>query len=410
MPEDTGFETGSLAMRLNDLKIKSANGFKPTINNLSTKDGKARVSLAFSTANIHGSHTLEGKQVWLANIDGAGTGLSYDEDGKVRHAGGAGTNKNPLWIQTANDQRDRLIKQGGNGVTLVDTYTQHRDALNDVMTDIKGYPFQIKWGTPYITAMADDTHGNIGSPDSIINSSKTYGLKTYNEHSLLQQVSMISTLASFASHSGDKKKYNDASIATATFAASIVKNTQKENPQNVGNTPQLSVNKINDIVTTGTAAPQVSLEQVNDFMKGNKVGGKCADGTTWSMMLTEDQRAYVRDFEAQQEMHIERLAKAKPVVLTEGAMSAELETFFMHLEFDIATDGSLSLVDGRVELDGFELDLDDTSWPEAIAPLARQELAKARFIKSLLHDRVADALERELVSNTAKILTGALKQ
>lgn len=81
----------------------------------------------------------------------------------------------------------------------------------------------------------------------------------------------------------------------------------------------------------------------------------------------------------------------------------------MYLQFGAQGDqGAPALIDGRIELDGFDLHFDDGAWNGALgdgpAQAARDALSEARFIKSLVHDRIADALERALVQPLAKAL------
>lgn len=411
MPKDLPFELGSLALRLNELNISSPDGFVPEIESVSGTDRGVRIALRFGKSTIQGSHALECKQVWDAGIDGAGTGLMFDDDGRVRRPGGADENKNPTWIATAKKQRDKLTsedinKEKDNGMQLVSTYTDHRQAFTDVLTETAGYAFQSQWGVPHIKDMAGHTNDCVNNGGEINNDETKYAGNTYNVNAGLQQLAMITALAGMPGATEDDKpvasnQYQKALAATLSFKGSVLQNTDSKKVDNI---PTKTADGVYDIVKTGTPGPEVTVEQAHRLLNGDEIGGRCADGTKWSMALTEDERAFVRDLRARQQEHNERVAQAKPVAVVSGAAVADLQEFHMYLEFTVADDGTLELADGRVELDSFDLDLDDSEWPEAVATIARQELSTAKFIRSLLHDRVADALERDLVSAAADVL------
>ncbi|MEI8633324.1 hypothetical protein P4S72_17230 [Vibrio sp. PP-XX7] len=149
---------------------------------------------------------------------------------------------------------------------------------------------------------------------------------------------------------------------------------------------------------------------VRSFINGSAIGGRDADGNTWTMCLTEDERIYVRDLQAKMAEHEARLEKQKPVDLSVGDLTADLSCY-VSLLIEETDNGDLNLMDGRVELDGFDLDFNDSKWDEqlstALAEESRHALSGARFIKSLLHDRIADAMERELIEPIRKSLFGA---
>lgn len=407
LPEGTSFPFGSLALRLQDIAISSEGGFLPTVESVSTDAKGVHVRLRFSEATISGNHALESKQVWNARLDGAGTGLVLDQNGRVQHfkREADDQDKHSLWIQAAKEQRTRLVEEGGeNGVTLVDTYTTHRAAFTDVMTMDEGFLFQIDWGKSSISEMAGHTYDCMDDSSLEINNpSQTFGEgsdnNSYNGHALLQQFSLLTTLQGMPGAKVDgspnpESPYTKAAVATATFNLAVENNAGDGNGN--GNISVQTTESVYGLVETGEPPPEVSVEQVDRYLNGEEIGGKRADGSPWRMMLNQEQRALVRDMQARQQQHLERLATAKPVALVSGLLSAKLEAFDMHLDFDLSGDGGLSFANGRVQLDSFDFELDDSQWPQGIGAIAREELAKARFIKSLLHDRVAEALERDL--------------
>lgn len=413
LPESFDFPRGSLAARLTNLSINIDGDVAPEIVNVSQHGGRAQVCLRFRECTINGSHTLETKQIWETNLDGAGTGLAFDENGRVRHPGGAEANKNPTWIATANEQRAKLNEMGGNGTTLLDTYTTHRAAFTDVLTSDAGYPFQVGWATPSITAMAEHTNNCMTQTSQPINSDSTYeNGNTYNQNSALQQLAMLTTLAGMPGATTpdgnpvEDSPYQKAAAATASFNGSVLTNTNAQKTQEIP--PQTSDN-VYELVRTGTPALEVSVAQVHQLLSGENIGGRCADGSTWSMVLNDKERRFVRDLQARQQQHLERVAAAKPVVIACGSTFASLSEFHLLIEFEIDSEQHVFLHEGRVELDSFALELDDSQWPDYIKAIAYEELSRTHFIKSLVHDRVADALERELVDIVLDVLTDALQ-
>ena len=411
MPDGIGFPIGSLALRLNDLQVTSEGGFSSTLESVSIKSRHVYVCLCFTGARMTGTHTLEAKQMWDAGIDGAGTGLSFDENGRVRHPGGADTNKNPAWVQTAKEQRQNLLNNGGNGMTLMNSYADHRVALNDAFTDPMNYAFQRQWGVPSITAMSGHTNDCMSETSKNINGNKKYDNQmTYNENALTQQLALGTVLVGMGGSKSDGTPdpscpYQQAAKAVVNFNASVLSNTKAKKTKDIPAQTNKSVYKT---VADGKPATEVSLEQTHRYLNGEDIGGKSADGSSWSMMLDEEDRRFLRDFKAEHQLHQERLVAAKPIVLFGGAASADLKEFYMYLEFSIPENGLLTFSNGRVELDSFDLELDDSKWSQDLGNIAGKELSKARFIKSLLHDRVADALERELIDKVASILVNAL--
>lgn len=411
MPKDIDFDIGSLALRLNNIQVASQHGFTPIFEKISIDEKKAQVCLRFENTSMSGEHALEVKQVWDAGIDGAGTGLSFDENGNVRRPGGADSNKNPTWVATAKQQRENLLNGPKNGMDLMDSYADHRVALNDAFTDPINYTFQVNWGVPAITDMAGHTNNCMTDTTKPINDAKKYDNQmTYNENALTQQLALGTVLKGMGTFTSDGKPdsncpYQQAAKAVVNFNASVLSNTKSKKVKEI---PAQTNESVYGIVKDGKPAQEVSLEQAHRYLDGEEIGGKLSDGGTWTMMLDEEDRQFLRDFKARHELHKERLMAVKPIEIVTGNTHTTLDKFYMYLEFSVENNNQLCFSKGRVELDSFDLELDDKEWPTDMAAIASEELSKARFIKSLVHDRVADALERDLLNSVVSILTKAL--
>ncbi|HYF89708.1 hypothetical protein [Azospirillum sp.] len=422
MPAHAGFARGSLGVELAGLRLELADS---AVSAQRSQDALGRdvLEVRIQDIRLRGRQTLQGTRIWESGLDGAGTGLPLN----TRRRGGADQDAHPTWIATANEQRAALQNvPGGNGAALLSTYSNHRAAFNDVFTDPNGYAFQIGWGTPEISDMANDTNtaltatvpagGSTGGSASgpVVNDpNKIYGTTTYNGNAQNQQLALMTTLAAMASFANPNNPtdptnpYNQAAAATLTFSSSILGNTQT---QKIADVPSMDKQGVYNLVQTGTPAQPHSVDDVHALLNGNPIGGRDSEGKSWTMCLGEDERAFVRRMQADIAEHIARLAAQKPVDLVSGQLEAELACY-VYLQFGTREDGEPCLLDGRVELDGFDLDIDDGGWDAALgaglAQDAREALGEARFVKSLLHDRIADTLERALVQPIAKAVLGS---
>lgn len=410
MPPQAGFARGDLGIKLGDLRVALDAGQPPRIEIAGIEPDRGTVELRLSGLRLSGTQEVQGTRIWESGIDGAGTGLRHG----VRMRGGAddGDDPHPTWIATANKQREALQNvPGGNGATLLSTYSNHRAAFTDAFTSKYTTSFQNTWGSDAITDMAQDTNDSVNNNGVINSESKIYGTMTYNGNAQMQQLSLVTALTTLAALDNPhnpkdpNNPHNQAAASVATFAGSIMQNT---NVGQLTDVPEHNSDQVYAIVAKGKPAPAVSVEDVHTLLNGNPIGGRNAAGNAWTMVLSEDERAFVRRLQAEHAEHIARLDATRPVPLAEGGLRATLDCF-VALRF--AHEGGLRLLDGRVELDGFDLDFDDSGWDAALgaglAQAAREALGQARFIKSLLHDRVADELERALVPALAGVLLGA---
>ncbi|CAM3415678.1 hypothetical protein ACAN107058_03705 [Paracidovorax anthurii] len=423
MPAQAGFARGSLGIELSAMQLSLPQDGLPVIEHSSDAQGRCVLAVRLQGIALQGTYTVQGTQVWEADLDGAGTALP---PGARRRGGTDDTNAHPAWIQTANDQRAALQNvPGGNGATLLTTYSNHRAAFNDVFTDPLAYAFQAGWGTQAISDMAEDTHtalnnGNGNGDGSYVNDKdKQYGGTTYNGNAQTQKLALLTALTALAGSTNSPQNnidpnnpYNQAAAATLSFGSSVVKNTihDKNVEKKIDNVPQLTKDGVYTVVQNGTPAEPNTVEEVHQFLNGSPIGGRDAQGNTWTMVLNEDERAFVRKMQADIAEHAARLAALKPVALTAGGLQARLACH-VSLQFGAQADGTPVLIDGRVELDGFDLHFDDGGWDnslgQGLAQAVREALGEARFIKSLLHDRIADALERALVRPLAQALVDA---
>lgn len=409
MPPQAGFARGSLAIDLSGLVLSLPQERPLAVGHAGGDGDRCVLSLQLGGIALQGMHALQGTQVWETDLDGAGTALPRN----ARRGGSADANAHPTWIQTANEQRTVLQNlPGGNGATLLSTYSNHRAAFNDVFTDPLAYAFQSGWGTQAISDMADDTHTAVNQGGQINDPSKDYGGTTYNGNAQTQQLALLTTLTSMAQSNDPNapedptNPYNQAAAATLTFGSSVTQNT---NVQQITDVPPQTKDGVYGIVQGGEPAEPHSVSDVYKFLNGSPIGGRDAQGNTWTRSLSEDERAFVRKLQADIADHAARLAARKPVPLAHGAVDARLACH-VYLQFGTQADGTVALLDGRVELEGFDLHFDDAAWDDALgaelAHTARGALGEARFIKSLLHDRIADALERTLVKPLAQALLG----
>lgn len=407
MPPQAGFLRGDLGIALQALRVTRADEATVQVEQADADASCATLALRVGGLVLSGTQALQGTQIWESGIDGAGTGLRHGTP--IR--GGADDDQpvHPTWIITANAQRGKLQDlPGGNGATLLSTYSNHRAAYTDAFTLPIAMSFQNGWATDAISDMAQDTNDAVNN-DTVVNSAtKVYGNTTYNGNAQTQQLALATILTGMAQNANPQNPadptnpYNQAAAGAVTFSSTVVRSTGVTKLTDV---PEHTSNDVYSVVASGMPAPAVSVADTHTLLSGNPIGGRDADGATWTMVLSDEERAFVRRIQAEQAEHIARLAAVKPVLLVQGALHARLACFVL-LRF--ASDGALRLQDGRVELDGFDIDIDDSGWDAALgvalAATARAALADARFVKSLLHDRVADALERALVPALASVL------
>lgn len=413
MPAQAGFDRGSLGIELSDMRLSFDGGTPVAAEFGSDAHDRCVVAVRLQGIALEGSYALQGTQIWEADIDGAGTGLP---PGARRRGGSADANAHPAWIQTANEQRANLQNvPGGNGATLLSTYSNHRAAFNDVFTDELTYAFQVGWGTQAISDMAADTNTALNQDGTPVNQAgKIYGNTTYNGNAQTQKLALLTALTALAEFGNPQNKtddtnpYNQAAAATLTFGSSVVANTNPADGKIENIEPQTK-SDVYGIVQNGTPATPHTVADVHRFLDGSPIGGRDAEGNAWTMVLDEDARAFVRRMQADIAEHAARLAALRPVALATAGLQAQLACD-VYLQFG-ERDGAVAWIDGRVELDGFDLHFDDRGWDAALgqelAGAARDALAEARFIKSLLHDRIADALERALVGPLAQALLDA---
>ncbi|GKT25359.1 hypothetical protein [Acidovorax sp. SUPP3334] len=417
MPAQAGFMRGSLGIDLSGMQLALAGDVPLAVECSSDSQGRCVLAVRLQNIELQGIHTLKGTQIWETGLDGAGTAMPI---GARRRGGSADDNAHPTWIQTANCQRESLQNlPGTNGPTLLSTYSNHRAAFNDVFNEnnFQAYAFQQGWGNSAVSEMAGDTNTALTEGGVVNDPVKTYynsstGITTnYNGHAQNQKLALLTTLTAMAEGADPNNPkdatnpYNQAAAATLGFGTSIVQNT---NVTQITDVPAQTKDSVYGLVQTGTPATPPSVEDVHNFLNGSPIGGRDAQGNSWTWSLSEDERAFVRKLQADIAEHTARVAAQKPMALVKGALRARLACH-VYLQFGgQGADGAPALIDGRVELDGFDLHFDDDAWNgalgDSVAQTARDALSEARFIKSLVHDRIADALERALVQPLAKAL------
>lgn len=422
MPAQAGFARGSLGIDLSGMQLALAGDGPLAVECSSDAQSRCVLAVRLQGIELRGTHALKGTQIWETGLDGAGTAMPI---GARRRGGSADEYAHPTWIKTANDQRGLLQNvPGGNGQTLLTTYSNHRAAFNDVFNEqnFQAYAFQQGWGNSAISEMADDTNtaltegGVVNDPKKQYNNSGTGITTNYNGHAQNQKLALLTTLTAMAEGADPNNPkdptnpYNQAAAATLGFGSSIVQNIKVTNPNvtKIEDLPPLQKDGVYELVQNGTPAPTPSVDEVHNFLNGSPIGGRDAQGNSWTWSLSEDERAFVRKLQADIAEHAARVAAQKPVALVTGALHARLACH-VYLQFGAHGDqGAPALIDGRIELDGFDLHFDDGAWNGALgdgpAQAARDALSEARFIKSLVHDRIADALERALVQPLARAL------
>ncbi|WP_338849087.1 hypothetical protein V8J88_09040 [Massilia sp. W12] len=405
MPPQAGFEYGQLLLSLQDLRLRAPFPGKLTLEQES--DRAQVLALRLEDWKLLGKAQLQGLQERHLALDAYGNGMPLGPDGEPQRLGGGDPPpKHPDWIDNANAQRERLQSIGGNGPDLLLAYSTHRTALGDLFSHQLGYTFRRIWQGPGMTEVATDTHLAVKNNTVINQQGKTYGnaKASYNEMAGNQQLAVVSGLQLLIQHLGDPNgQYAAAIQATLQFNSSILSNTNQQQVQNI---PEHTPDQVYQLVQTGKPAAQLSKEEIERYLNGEQIGGRDQEGRAWSMMMSEDQRAFWRMLQAEQDAHVAFLAARKPLALHTSPLRATLDAM-LYLELD--SQGGVQAA--RVELEGFDLELDDSGWDEALgaalAQEAREAMQQARFLKSLLHDRVADALERSLVPAITQALQEA---
>lgn len=410
MPPQAGFARGDLGLGISAVRVTLDAKAALRVEQVSVEPDRCTVELRVSGLSLCGTQQVQGTQIWESGIDGAGNGLRWGESLR----GGADDDPvtHPTWIATANEQRAALQDvPNGNGAALLSTYSTHRAAFTDAFTLPISTAFQNGWAVDAVTEMAQDTNDNVNGNNVINCPTKQYGGTTYNGNAQTQKLALITALTGMAKHANPQhpqdptNPYNQAAASTLTFSSTVLQNTGVDKLPDV---PPKTTQDVYSLVAAGTPAAAVSVADVHTLLSGNPIGGRDSQGNVWTMVLSEDERVFVRQLQAEQAEHSARLANARPVSLVQGEVTATLDCF---VSLHFAKDGGLRLLDGRVELDGFDLDFDDSRWEALLgtelAETARAALEQARFIKSLVHDRVADALERALVPALSGVLLGA---
>jgi hypothetical protein len=400
MPPGAGYPFGALAFRLSGLGLSGLDSPSPAAVRLRRDEDRTILELAWSELRLSGRYALEAKPDPVTGLDTGGNLLELPPDACRPSYGGSDTPEPALdpekeqWLDQAREERGALMRNR-NGQSLMSVYNEHNEVFDEVFRTSPALPSL--WKADGATrAMAGDTSTALRKDDAVINDGgKIYnGNRTYNSNAFAQQlnvaVAAVYADPDFNPMTGppEGSRYWEAARSALSFGLAVGDRT--------GN----SKDSISEMTREGVYGavdthdgelPSVNDDQVMEIAaQGAGTGGAPLDGDLGWIKLDEEDRSRLRlIYESAMRKRAEDIS-ITGAVLHEGLCEAVIGP--VRATVRLADGAGPEEAEVALELPGCALDIDDSGWTGEVGAVARQRLEAMYFIRSLLHDAMADAL------------------
>lgn len=410
----SGEPNGHVGIRFEDFSITGLDSVHVDHDRTAAAEGLAglRAVCVWEQLQITGRYVLAATPAPVITMDTGGTLLDFEDD--MLPAGGQdGPASAPLdsttadaMLDNARAQRTRLMDDPA-GQKLMAVYNEHNEVYNTVFAS--NASARATWAKAGATRdMALHTHAAVkGQGPDVINpppAQTTFGTSQmgYNENAFVQQltIAVAATMldTTFDPFDGDavpdpNNKFVKAGLAALTFGNAVGQTGNTKSSIN-----PLGTEAVYSAVKGGTEPPEATVTDLtNVISQGVQGGGKAAAEAAdkgWRVLDEADRRLVRHHVYSAVKARAEK-ANLQAEALWSGSCNATLAGVSAGLQFSVSG-GRPQFESLTLELPAFELDLDDSGWTGAAAETARERLAEALFLQSLLRDRIETRLKDRL--------------
>lgn len=391
LPAGHPFDTGALSARIDGIVLHRARTLDAARSSHRTGPDRVTIIAVLPSIGLRGRYFISARHDPRAPLDSGGD-LMPRFQATVDGAEG--------YVDQARDQRTRLM-QTANGQALVSTYNEHNERYEEAFQHDSA--LQTAWVASGATAqMASETSSAVAADNAVNPSGRTYpNGATYNGNAFAQQINVaVSTMLrdpSFDPFGGDPpdpaSPYTKAALAALSFGKAVgaTGNTKSQVVEMKPSQVFASVGNHTGGLPTTTVAELAAIigQGLSPAMRAMRAVPAGPSGST--IELDDDDRARIR-WLVENAMRVRADARTQhPVEIFTGSVEAEITGARVVAEVSVTPQG-IRLISATTELAPFVLDLDDSLWAGRAGAIARQRLAGASFIRSLVRDAVAHRL------------------
>lgn len=398
MPEGHRYPSGALSFRFSGMNVEGLRQVR-SADCAAAEDGRLSVSLLFEPLQLHGSYVVEAKSDPIIDLDTAGDLLELPAEACLP-AGANGTDETPLtpqqeqWIDQAHAEQDRLGATP-NGQQLINVFDEHNEAFEDTFRNYG--PLRANWKDRGNTAlMAQDTH-DASVNDTVVNDpTKLYGQNTYNFNAFRQQLNVAVAAAMMDPdfREGNTPSADSKYWAAAKAALSFGENVSASTGNQKDTVQAMTPTEVHSTVASHSGdVIQVTDSDAQNALSGTAPAAGAASASQSRLVLDEDDREHIRRLQDAIYRQLAEDASERGAPLFTGACDARLDGIEAAVVVEFER-GRARAVSSSVRLSSFDLVIDDDGWHGSAGAIARERLEQMYFVRSLLHDRLVDELQR----------------
>lgn len=414
LPEEHAYApTGALSLRLGDLTVALDGELGEAVTE-PLEDGRRKVSYALPPLVIRGRYSLDATPEAPRHLDLAGDLRPLSD----QPASPGDAPVEPLadeareeFLDTARQQRERLVKESDNGYALVSTFYEHNEVYNEAFsTGVTG------WQAGGATQeMAKDTHAAVLGSEVVNSDTKKYrrgaGQQplSYNALSFLHKLSVETTVALIGDdgQGGLKPKYQKAIDASDAFGRQVMAGTGNSKDTTV---PMTAAQVHTTVQNAGPVAEAPTVDPGPYLDPDAHLERLAGDGAPAPGGLDEEDLRHIRSCRAR---FVEQQAAAQAAtgaVLHQGSCGTRVTGATLTAETEPAGDGHRAAV-VHVDVPDLALEIDDADWTHEAGQTARERIAGMHFVRTLLRDTLTERLRIAVVGGVPELthphITGA---
>ncbi len=440
MPPDHEYETGLLSFRIVELQSLGTSRIEADSQQIEIDEDRMRLKFSLGPLTIEGCYALEAKYDPKITMDTAGDLMDLPTSATLPLAAGAEDEASSSvdemtreeYLNNARRQRERLY-QTKNGGTLMAQYDEHNEIYNeafrgrdDEQSKLLASTLRDNWRAGGITSeMAKDTHeatNDDGNADTPINqASKRYtkadgSQMTYNQNAFTQQLNVaVSTAMQDPSFNlfkppDNDSKYTKAALTALTFGTTVGDSTGNSKDRITEMKRETVYQSVAE--HSGETREATVADLQGALIQGMADGGAEEGSYPGTLVLDEADRLQVRRLIQGFIRAQATAAKMVTQLLWHGRCAAHIHQAEVEIELTGDTETNaprVHVTKVHVILPAFDFDIDDSSWIGTAGCVARERLAEVYFIRSLLHDQIADRLKDAISTSLAKIFDQVLQ-
>ncbi|MFJ1791636.1 hypothetical protein [Kitasatospora griseola] len=399
--------TGSLSLRLGDLKVTlDADLGGATVESLD--DGHRKVTYALPPLVVSGRYSLDVTPEQPQLLDTAGDLRPLSDQ-----LASPGTpvlelladDVRDAYLDTAREQREKLVKESDKGYTLVSTFYEHNEIYNEAFQKDAVSGWQAGGATK---EMARDTDAAVTGSGVVNSRSKLYDRGSegpplsFNAISFLHKLSVETAVVLLGDdgRGGVKPAYQKAVNASDGFGRSVIAQTGNEKDTIV----PMTAPQVHEKVKGSQSDDEPPAVDPGPYLDPDSHLERIAGtGTTTPGGLDEADLRHIRSCRARFLGKQAAARSAKGAVLHQGPCGTRVTGATVTAETRPEA-GRHVVAWVSADIPDLSLELDDSDWSGDVGRTARERIAAMGFVRTLLQDALAERV-RIAVANAVPGLT-----